>query len=108
VEKSCVPRKNLLTECFDIFAGKGEFPKERGLWIANVLNDKDPDFVDREKFDYHLKPGSPAIDKANTGFLESHQPSIDIKIFPDHEYKHKASSKKRNVKNPLDIGAFEN
>jgi hypothetical protein len=92
----------------NIFAGKGELPKERGLWIANVLNDKDPGFINREKFDYHLKPGSPAIDKANTEFLESHQPSIDIQIFPAHEYKHKASSKKRKVKNTLDIGAFEN
>ena len=91
----------------NLFAGKGKLPETRSLWRANVLNDVDPEFLNRAQFDYQLKPDSPAIDKADTEFFKSHKPLLDIDIFPRQEYSHKASSRKRNIINGLDIGALE-
>ncbi len=87
----------------NVFAGKGSVGVKKSEMLNNILPDEDPLFVNRKNYVYLLKRKSPAVDKAQdlTPF------DLPYKLLPEFEYVHKASSKKRIVKNTLDIGAYE-
>ena len=59
-------------------------------------------FVDPEKFDYHLKPDSPALDKAAAPGKAG-----DFDLTPKFQYLHPAQSEARPLLAPLDLGAYE-
>lgn len=60
-------------------------------------------FVDAAKYDYHLKAGSPAIDKA-VAFMAN---ASDSALAPKFQYVHPCAMEKRPVVGGLDVGAFE-
>jgi hypothetical protein len=60
-------------------------------------------FVDAGKYDYHLKAGSPAIDKA-VAFVTN---ATETALVPKFEYVHPCGMEKRPVVGGLDVVAFE-
>ncbi|MCX5683159.1 MAG: hypothetical protein NT049_05680, partial [Planctomycetota bacterium] len=59
-------------------------------------------FADPVKYDFHLKTGSPCIDKGVTlGKLD------DFDLKPKFQYVHPAKSEPRPASGPLDVGALE-
>ncbi len=59
-------------------------------------------FVSPRGYDYHLKHGSPAIDRAiDPGKADN------FDLTPAFQYLHPCASEKRATAGPLDIGAFE-
>jgi hypothetical protein len=77
-------------------------------------------FVDADRFDYHLKPGSPAIDKAidpgkavipvktiAPGNTTTPGKADEFDLTPKFQYVHPGGVEKRPTAGPLDVGAFE-
>ncbi len=86
----------------NIFAGPGTLLTGKGILIAN-LSQQDPKFVNRLNFDYHLAPGSPAIDAGvNPGMING------FDLTPKWEYVHPTNKVARTILGKaIDIGAYE-
>jgi Right handed beta helix region len=85
----------------NIFAGPGTVLAGTGDSSHN-LQANDPGFVNRAKYDYHLKTGSPAIDAGidpGTG--------NGFQLIPKAQYAHPLAEQPRPRSGPLDLGAFE-
>lgn len=70
--------------------------------LINNLHTKEPGLKSLIAYDYRPKSGSPVIDKGIK--LPGHN---DFKLQPEYEYRHKAKSQKRVIKNEIDLGAYE-
>lgn len=74
---------------------------EETFLAGNVMTDN-PKFLDRDNFDYRLKPGSPAIDRGiDTGSIQG----FDLR--PKAVYVDPDQSKPRRLIGALDAGAYE-
>ena len=93
----------------NIFLGKGNISNRQLRDISNLRLKNDSSFflnrgvfIDRDGYDYHLAPGSLAIDAGSdpavAGLKYKH---------PRSEYRHVAQLADRPTIGPLDIGAFE-
>ena len=86
----------------NVFRGKGNLPAQGTTNWDDAMGD--PMLVNEGNFDYHLKAGSPCIDKGTapgTG-LQSQS------LAPDHDYVHPTSTESRAVAgSAIDIGAYE-
>jgi hypothetical protein len=85
----------------NIVDGAGELLAHGADEISNLM-EKDPQFVDRRAFDYHLQPGSPAIDAGTPPGK-----SRDFSLSPEAHYIHKMKDQKRVPVRGIDIGAYE-
>ena len=84
----------------NLFAGKGGMNCSNGMQAAN-LND-DSGFIDRKRYEYHLAPGSKAIDagvepEAVRGFS----------MQPKYEYDIDGAVRRRELHGIPDVGAYE-
>lgn len=85
----------------NIFSGPGRVTNQSSAVMASNLTD-DGVFVNARGYDYHLKAGSPAIDKgADPGSDES------FSLAPVFQYVHPACAEGRKAVGPWDIGAYE-
>ena len=85
----------------DIFYGPGTITSQaEATFITNFTGD--PDFVDLNTYDYHLRAGSPAIDAGS-------QPGVanGFRLAPQYEYVHPACGQLRHPIGIIDIGAYE-
>ena len=97
-----VPEDFTLVVRNNIFAGKGSlcnFPK---AVMEGNFSGGDPMFVDAAKYDYHLKAGSPCINKG----VEPGKAG-ELSLAPESQYVHPSKAEKRPADGKLDIGAFE-
>jgi len=85
----------------NIFDGPGQLMNQAGaVLISNFTGN--PLFVDQANFDYHLQPGSPAIDAgAEPGMANG------FHLKPAYEYVQPSCGERRNTVNIIDIGAYE-
>lgn len=75
-------------------------PVEAFDMVSNIKGDAL--LVDKANFDYHLKEGSPAVDK---GVAPDMGAGLDLT--PVSQYMHTAQLEDRPVDDPIDIGAYE-
>ncbi len=85
----------------NILAGKGRALVGPGSLDANVIRE-DAGLLDRMRFDYRLRAGSPAID-AGSGSVNL----TEIPFPPAFEYRHPLSSAPRQTRGRVDAGAHE-
>ena len=85
----------------NIFVGPGTISTQANSSM-NANFQGDPGFVDQAAFDYHLKPGSAAVDM---GMPPGTGGGIDLT--PKYHYVHPASSTGRMSVGTIDIGAYE-
>jgi hypothetical protein len=86
----------------NIFRGKGTVPQGGTTNWDDSMGD--PMLVDEATFDYHLKAGSPCIDKGTAPGTGQNNQSLA----PDHDYVHPANTESRAVAgSAIDIGAYE-
>jgi hypothetical protein len=86
----------------NIFRGKGNLPAGGTTNWDDSMGD--PMLVNEAAFDYHLKTGSPCIDKGTAPGTGLQNQSLA----PDHDYVHPTSSESRGVAGvAIDIGAYE-
>jgi cephalosporin-C deacetylase-like acetyl esterase len=81
----------------NLFVGNGTPVKGKAEQITNLAAQSGA-FIDRAKFDYRLKPDSPAIDAGS---------KLPENLTPLYEYVHPANRRKRTITAKPDIGAFE-
>jgi MYXO-CTERM domain-containing protein len=86
----------------NIFVGPGTPCTVPEAVEPNNITMGDPMFADAANFDYHLKEGSPAIDKgADPGT------GLGVDLTPKSQYAHPAMTENRPVNGAIDIGAYE-
>jgi MYXO-CTERM domain-containing protein len=89
----------------NIFSGGGGITNGTNATLRTNFDDSmgNPMLVDPAHFDYHLKAGSPCVDKGSDPGAAGSQ-----SLVPDHEYVHPAGTEGRAVVgNAIDIGAYE-
>jgi hypothetical protein len=85
----------------NIFAGPGIVLKGPGT-LSHNLQSQQPGLRNPAAFDYHLKPGSAAIDAGmDPGVVNG------FALTPTQQYVHKADTEPRPVVGKLDVGAYE-
>jgi len=86
----------------NIFVGPGTICTQGSAVLGSNFSMGDPMFVDQAGFDYHLKAGSPCVDKGE-------DPGIGggIDLTPNFHYVHPAGSAGRTTVGTIDIGAYE-
>src|SRR5262249_7731533 len=85
----------------NIFAGRNVTAPNFVSVTPNLVS-VDPLFQDPLRFDYRLKPGSPAIDAGiNPGT------AAGFSLVPQFEYVHPLGHKTRSAVGPIDVGAYE-
>lgn len=84
----------------NIFSGPGDLCTQSQAALSHNFTG-DPQFVDAAKYDYRLKPGSPAIAAGLAPGSVSGQ-----SLLPDYEYLHPCCGETRTVAKALDIGAY--
>ena len=85
----------------NILYGRGTITNQaEATFMTNLTGD--PDFVDLNTYDYHLRAGSPAIDAGS-------QPGVanGFRLAPQYEYVHPACGQLRHSVGIIDIGAYE-
>ncbi len=85
----------------NVFVGKGRVLVGSGALDANVTQE-DAGLVDRRRFDYRLRAGSPAIDVGLDAVKWA-----GVAFPPAFEYRHPLSGVPRKVQGKVDAGAFE-
>lgn len=91
----------------NLFVGPGQIVRSKdGLleetFLAGNVRTDNPEFVDRDDFDYRLKPGSPAIDQGiDAGWFQG----LDLR--PKAIYVDPVQSTQRKLNGALDAGAYE-
>ena len=86
----------------NVFRGKGTLPTGGTTNWDDSMGD--PMLVDEATFDYHLKAGSPCIDKGTAPGTGQNNQSLA----PDHDYVHPANTESRAiVGSAIDVGAYE-
>jgi hypothetical protein len=85
----------------NIFAGSGQAVSGIAMVVNNLASGR-PLFSDREKFDYRLVDGSPAI---NAGIDPGSAAGFDLS--PRYQYVHPRAVEERNPIGRIDIGAYE-
>jgi hypothetical protein len=85
----------------NIFSGPGTLTNQTTAIKANNFVG-DPGFVNAGSYDYHLNPGSPAIDKGVN-------PGLDgaFSLLPVFQYVHPSCAEGRNAVGTIDAGAYE-
>lgn len=87
----------------NLFVGRGDLPVEPGWNVRkNLVTRADPGFVDRRGYDYHLLPGSAAI---NGGGPPGRADGMSLK--PKFQYVDEAGRERRKFKGRPDLGAYE-
>jgi len=85
----------------NVFVGRGEPPKGLRELHQNIFV-REGDLVHPSTFDYRLKAGSVAIDRAvDPGS------AYGVRLLPTEEYEHKARGRRRADDGALDAGALE-
>lgn len=86
----------------NIFYGPGTITNQTNAIFMTNFTGGDPLFADIDNYDYHLLPGSPAIDGGS-------QPTSvnDFSLAPKYEYVHPACGEQRHPIGAIDIGAYE-
>ena len=86
----------------NVFRGKGNLPAGGTTNWDDSMGD--PMLVNEASFDYHLKTGSPCIDKGTAPGTGLQNQSLA----PDHDYVHPTNGESRAVVgSAIDIGAYE-
>lgn len=84
----------------NIFAGPGTVLSGAGTLSHNLVS-REPGFIDAAQYDYHLRPGSPAI---GAGMPPGTAAGTDLA--PTRQYVHPAMDGPRPRHDSLDVGAF--
>ncbi len=84
----------------NIFFGNGTVDAPGAVMAQNFAGD--PEFVDKEGFDYRLRPGSPAINAGTDPGIGSGYP-----LTPLRHYLHPMAEEGRVSQSVIDIGAYE-
>lgn len=84
----------------NIFAGPGITTNRRDALLKNNFMG-DPQFVDADTFDFHLRSGSAAVDAG------SDTATSDGLLTPQFQYVHPACAEGRRSVGRIDIGAYE-
>lgn len=86
----------------NVFRGKGNLPASGTTNWDDTMGD--PMLVNEASFDYHLKAGSPCIDKGTAPGTGQNNQSLA----PDHDYVHPTNTESRAIAgSAIDIGAYE-
>ena len=89
----------------NIFKGPGTIATQVSAKQMNNFADGmgDPLFLDAPNFDYHLKPGSPCVDKGIDPGM-----GMGMSLLPTQQYVHPTSAEGRMIAGTaIDIGAYE-
>jgi hypothetical protein len=85
----------------NIFTGPGAVTNQLGALLkSNFIGN--PQFVDAEAFDFHLRSGSPAVD-AGSDIVTGD----GLLLTPQFQYVHPACAEGRSSVGKIDIGAYE-
>lgn len=86
----------------NIFDGPGTITNQSNAIFMTNFSGGEPGLADIENYDYHLLPGSPAIDGGS-------QPTSvnNFSLAPKYEYVHPACDEQRRPVGSIDIGAYE-
>lgn len=85
----------------NIFTGPGAVTNQLGALVkSNLIGN--PQFVDADAFDFHLRSGSPAVDAGSDVVTGDGLP-----LTPQFQYVHPACAEGRSSVGKIDIGAYE-